>query len=38
MNNKGVMSGRIIGKAVPDACIPKCYLDALHKAVEVANQ
>ena len=37
MAKKGVLLGRVIGEAVPEDCIPKCYCDAIKKAEEVAK-
>ena len=37
MAKKGVLLGRVIGEAVPEDCIPKCYGDAIKKAEEVAK-
>ena len=37
MAKKGVLLGRIIGEAMPAANIPRCYSDAIMKALEVAT-
>lgn len=34
---KGVITGRVIGKMLPESLIPQCYKDAINKAVEIAG-
>lgn len=37
MKSKGVISGRIYGIALPEECIPQCYIDVFDKALEIVE-